>query len=272
MKTARLVAGLFVMVALLSCTNHNKKQSLPGKATDTLTYTTSVVEEEADDCKNDSTGCGYARITYQVFKNMPLLNDSVKNRLISELAWIDTLNKMNDLDTVAKRFVSVYNSELKKSKRDENLRPYTLECETSLSQQYPGLVVLNISETYSTNWMHGFYYTYFLNWDTKANKMLYLKDILKKGHENEFLKIAEKQFRSDANLAPGVNPSDSGYDFANDKFALNNNYCFTGEGILFTYNIYEIRGYSGGPVDLLIPYKSIKQLLQPNTVISRYVK
>jgi len=64
----------------------------------------------------------------------------------------------------------------------------------------------------------------------------------------------------------------SNYTFENDIFSLSSNFKITPNGLDFFYDNYQIAPYAEGPIDLLIPYQSIKHLLRPNTVISQYIK
>jgi hypothetical protein len=111
---------------------------------------------------------------------------------------------------------------------------------------------------------------YYYNWDRKKSKLISLSDILIDNYDDELTNIAEEIFRTNEGLRK--NQPLNHYFFDGGVFALNDNFKITNEGISFFYNSYEIKSYIEGPTDLLIPYKSIKKLLRPNTVITQYLK
>jgi hypothetical protein len=54
----------------------------------------------------------------------------------------------------------------------------------------------------------------------------------------------------------------NGYTFPEDRFALNDNYGFSREGISFFFNSYEIAPYVMGPTEVLIPYDRIREWIK----------
>ncbi len=118
---------------------------------------------------------------------------------------------------------------------------------------------------------HGAYLAHFINWNSHANKKITLSDIFVKGYREPLDKIAEKIFRKDEKLSDTATLADD-YFFENNKFRLNENFMITPLGIRFLYNEYEIKPYSAGQTNLVIPYIRIKSLLRPHTVVSQYIK
>jgi hypothetical protein len=118
---------------------------------------------------------------------------------------------------------------------------------------------------------HGANYTFFINWDTNADKNLALEDILAQGYKPKLNEIADTIFRQQEKLT-GTSSLAKDYFFKGDKFKLNRNFLITPVGLRFVYNIYEIKPYAAGSTELLIPYEKIRSFLKPNTVITQYIK
>ena len=76
--------------------------------------------------------------------------------------------------------------------------------------------------------------------------------------------IAEKHFGESKGLKLTDSPSEAGYEFPNDTFALNDNFSIGAKGITFLYNTYEIALYADGPTELFLTYHEIKDLLKPD--------
>ncbi len=72
------------------------------------------------------------------------------------------------------------------------------------------------------------------------------------------LTVAEKYFREQQEVEPGASLNDAGFWFENDEFALNDNFYFSGDKIIFVYNSYEIAPYAAGVIDLEIPLADLE--------------
>jgi len=77
----------------------------------------------------------------------------------------------------------------------------------------------------------------------------------------KFNRIAEKHFRNTAELSPNADLDQSGYWFADNKFACNNNFTITPSGITFLFNAYEIGPYAIGSTEFTVPMAEVKDLL-----------
>ena len=147
---------------------------------------------------------------------------------------------------------------------------YTLESNATVVRQDSSLTTIQIDRYVYAGGAHGSNYTGFVNWNTKTNRKIDLSDILIKGYNERLTEAGEKIFRAQEKL--NDSGSLSNYFFKDGKFSLNNNFLITPIGLRFLYNEYEIKPYSDGATELLIPYAQIRSLLRPNTVISQYIK
>jgi len=113
---------------------------------------------------------------------------------------------------------------------------------------------------------HGVNYLELKNYSKKTNRKIKLKDILLPNSKEAFRRIAQKRYRS----LRGLKDSDSLREMDNwfqDKFILPENFAITKRGLLLHYNIYEIKPYSSGETDFLVPYSLFRDLIKPYSPI-----
>ena len=242
------------------------KVSVQAKAVNkyALPFAYQSAKEKANDCKGKpDDGCSYTTLKYPVFKNQPVLNDTIGRYLIGSKITPETLHAYS-----ANFFKDYYDS---KSEDPANARPYQSDSDIAVELQDSSLVVLACTDQPYFGGAHGSHSKTFINWNTSQNNVIYLKDLLLGGYEPQLTKIAEKIFRKNEKISDTTSLSGN-YFFKDGLFTLNNNFHIQQNGICFVYNEYEIKPYSEGTTDLLIPYSSIKKLLRQNTVISQYIK
>jgi len=235
--------------------------------TDTLDYTVTEFKQRALDCGNrPDSECTIVKITYPVFRNNDILNDSIKHKLLN-MFWGDSIYK-NDasFDSYAKYFIN-------RNERDTLRDPagqWKIVDTTQVLRQDPSLTTIYFSGECYDGGAHGHNHFSFINWNTKTSQTIKLSDIFKDGYHEKLTKIAEKIFRYNEKLCDTASLQD--YLFKDGKFVLNNNFIITPRYIIFLYNEYEVKSYTEGNPEIDIPYAKIKSLLRPNTVITQYIK
>lgn len=234
---------------------------------DTLTYAYHTIKERAPDCGNKAdSNCTIVKIKYPVFNGHPTLNDTVTQKLLSLFA----VNKADhDLQQFIKHFLANYQDFKKHDARSSMV--FTMDSHAKILRQDSSITTLEVSGYTYQGGAHGSSITTFINWNTKSEQIITLNDLLISGYENQLNKIAEGIFRRQEKLSDTASLA-ANYFFKNNKFALNSNFSITPIGIRFLYNQYEIKPYAAGVTDLFIPYTQIKSLLQPNTVVTQYLK
>lgn len=255
---------LLIMTAAFfgSCSNSNPTQlSQDSISTDTAAYSLEFITENDEDCDSTlSKDCRIVDISYPVFENQPALTDSINRRI---QAIYTTETSYGSVKEMVQGFMADY----RKFKTDPNFnnRVYTLTSKTKVLANKQTLGLLIESYIY-TGGAHGGSFLSYINWDNQARKQISIYEVLKPGSEDSLRVIAEKIFRRNE----GISSTDplKQYFFEDNKFVLNNNYLFSPEGIKFLYNEYEIKPYSSGRTELLIPYEAIRHLLKPESAIS----
>jgi hypothetical protein len=266
MKLQYCLTGL-IAFAITSCKMGTSKTGDAAVTPDSLTYVYKGFKQRAADCGNKpDSSCTVITLKYPVFSGQKKLNDSVMARLLSLFMQDD--KRDTSLDQLAAHFLSAY----KEDKQDPKYPVfYTLDSYCKVLKQDSSLLTLETGGYAFEGGAHGASYTYFSNWDTKANKLIGLDDLFNSGYAGKLKQAGEKIFRKDEKLSDTASLA-NGYFFKDNQFALNNNFLITPTGLRFLYNQYEIKSYAQGTTSVFIPYAQIRSLLRPNTVVSQYIK
>jgi hypothetical protein len=235
--------------------------------TDTLAYTSQNIHKRAADCgsKADSA-CTVVQIRYPLFKNQPVLNDTITHKLLNTFMLGEKPD--TSLSAMTTAFLRSYDDARKSDPRSQMF--YTLNLYAKVIRQDSALLTLEYGGYTFQGGAHGASFTGFVNWDVKTRKPVTLDDIMVSGYRDKLNRIAEKVFRKQEQLSDTSSLARD-YFFKNNKFALNNNYAITPTGIRFIYNQYEIKPYAAGQTQLVLPYSQIRTLMKPRSVASQYV-
>lgn len=262
MKIKKLGCIVLLAAALLgSCGPDGKpRQAAAGQSTvslaalnqDTLAYEITYFKEFSPYFSGtaDQIDSTIFSARYPVFNAE--VNKLVKNALL--------INGEDSISQVAESFISGFNEYAEDEIQSGNKQ---IHC---WFQKQEARVVLNTGRfltlanalTEYTGGAHGMEAELWFNYDLLNSKHLVLSDII--ADTTALKKLAEQYFRKHEKLKE----SDSfgaGYFFANDHFALADNFGLTRDGLLFHYNVYEIKAYSEGSTTIVVPYTELKGLL-----------
>lgn len=98
--------------------------------------------------------------------------------------------------------------------------------------------------------------------DIRNGMYIKLHDLVYRSKRDSLNVLGEIKFREANRIEPGVSLSDAHFDFPNDKFQLNENFAITNEGLLFTFNEYEVSSYSAGSTTITIPYEELQGVMK----------
>lgn len=268
MRPWRLLSGCF-MLTLVSCQWGMPHSTPPDINKDTLTFTYQIIHQKIDNCGNPpDSACSYVKISYPVFKNAAILNDTLTKRLLNMYTAVDSVSNVNtSLQKYAADFLKQFEQ---RSDEKVTARDYTMDSRAQIMRQDSGLVTIYLKDEVYTGGTHTATLYSFINWNTKNSQVIKLDDILIKGYDEKLTLIADTIFRKNEKLS--LNAPLTNYLFDNEKFALNNNFLITPTGILFLYNEHQIKPDAAGTTQIDIPYSKIKSLLLPHTVVSQYIK
>ena len=145
---------------------------------------------------------------------------------------------------------------------DEYGYEHSISC--NFIERFENILTFSISDySYGFGAAHPNHFSVMYNIDLKTGKLIQLEDIFKKGTKNQLNKIAEKLFIKE-------NGSE-GWDFEQGKFELNSDFIIQKDGLLFTFDAYEIGPYAAGDPFVFIPYTKIKKLLKDESVFEKVI-
>ncbi len=248
---------LCVIVLIIAC---GKKEETTQETLPTYEIKTYRLES-AGGCKSDTTKCASYEVEYPEFK-LPsqAANDSLKMKIALS---IDTGNPEADnlsFEVTGKKFLQDYEKTIKAF--PESAMGWYFKASVNINLLTDTLISLESTSEYFTGGAHSGYGTYFININPHTGSTIKLNHILNGGYEESLRLIAEKEFRKSLEFTDTTSFAEEGFEFADDRFKLNDNYGFTKEGIVFVFNIYEIGPYVLGAQEVLIPYEEIKGWLK----------
>lgn len=255
----RIILFSFILLTWVSCGMESSDQSkanafaVDSSATDTLIYSYQEHTEVSPYVVNNDNGMDTAfyRIQYPQFTSSRW-NDIVKSHVLFE--------GEETAEQAAQNFLSSYNEFVEdNSTMVVNAAWYKdLFCTVTLNT--PLIVSLRNKYADYTGGAHGNHYLFFSNFDILKGEKITLNDIVDTDKQKEFTKIAERNFRITEEIDLHA-PLDSPYFFDNGLFALNDNFGFERDHLVFYFNEYEIQPYSEGGTAVQIPYSEISQQL-----------
>lgn len=233
------------------------------KANTTLSYEVRqfrIESQEGCNAEESEAPCAVYEVSYPVISG---LSESVNELLIEGIAEaVNTDNPESEV-TSLRSAGSMFIRDFKSFQQEipDNTIGWYYKSNVEVEILSDTLLSLSVMNEYFTGGAHGGYGQYFINLDPSTGKHVKLQDILKPGYEKYLQEIGEEEFRRANELSVDISLAESGFEFADDKFKLNDNYGFTAEGILFVYNVYEIGPYAMGTKEVLIPYEVLKEWL-----------
>jgi len=243
---------IFALIAIASCTGNDTAKEQKKASGDTLHYDMKELHRYSnffvkEGEKIDTT---FFRAKYPQFK------DTVINTLLNQSI---NLEGDSEISISAKRFVDAYDEYVEENSGSSSAAWFR-DLQAKVYQNTPKFISIETNQTEYTGGAHGDHFTLFTHYDINSDQKITLNDIINEENQKELIKIAEKYFRKLENLSDKESLNDK-FFFEAGNFALANNFALDKEDLLFYYNVYEIKPYSGGNTALKVPYKDIKHLI-----------
>ncbi len=222
--------------------------------------------------------CGYSPcaeflLIYPVLKNdihQEKINKKISSTLISQYA-AEEKRSFKNFEEVKADFFTKYKTAEGKAKPDAKpMWGSHHEVEIICNAFY--ILTLEIFSTAYEGGSQPSNAITYLSFDLQTGNLLTLKDILVNNYEKELTQIAAKIFKANYGFSDIEDLRKEGFTFKDGKFALNTNFGFTKQGILFQYNPLEIGANMIGAPQLLIPYATIKHLIKKESLVLPFVK
>lgn len=216
---------------------------------------------ESDAC---APKCPLLKI-YIIDTDYPVVNQAINDYIVD---LVDSFNfddkeeiqykyDPDNVDALVKTVYDFFKKEDEKFK-DFNGNSYVSINTTFLGKHKDVMMYSTVNDSYILGAAHGNSNQKLFNYDTEKKKILSIKDIIKPEAVETVKSIARKNFLKNSSNNK-IDP-----DIArNTEFFLSENFEFNSDGIIFSYNPYELLPYVFGPQRVFLSYDEIKEYLKP---------
>jgi len=137
------------------------------------------------------------------------------------------------------------------------------EFSASLEYTTPTTYTLMGEDGGYTGGAHGFQGFWYRNYLKKSGKRLGYADLFKGDFNRTLTRIAERVYRRSAGLAPDAPLDGDEPGWFENRFVLPENFAITTQGLLMSYNVYEVTPHAVPPPEFLLPYSAVRSLIDP---------
>ena len=254
----RYLTLVFAALVLLGC-KKDKDETIaaeaPALAFSDTTYTRKTSLPCSDPCAN-------VRIEVPVAKGLPVVADSINNKVFNTVRSIIYFGeKPYDAKTyeeITASFIASY-EDLKKDFPQDMIG---WEGKVKVTVDYEGEKVLGIKLNHYTftGGAHGYAGDRSLLFDPKTGKSLMYDALFT--DKKAVTALAEKKFREKYKIPAGKGINSTGLMFENEKFVLPQNIFFRKDGLLLLYNTYEVASYAEQQKEILLTYGELGEYLR----------
>jgi hypothetical protein len=226
-------------------------------------WKTRTFERTVGNCDAPRPDCAAVVLRYPVSTATPPdpLDEAVSWFVEDQLlAPVVTEIRATDLESLAAQFVYEY-EQVKRELTDYRSR-WFLKREVSVVHVSSKVVSLCFSEVIYTGGAHPNSRRRYQSFDAATGRPITMDDLFVPGARRRLDTVAAALFRQVQDIPPEATLTEAGFWFTDGRFALNDNFAVTGEGLLFYFNPYEIASYARGPTELLLPLEKLEDLLQ----------
>lgn len=224
-------------------------------------------------------GNGTAEIGYDFFQIKEYGNEAVKtaiNQTIMNRVLAGSFNEGNkkapSVDKMMEDFIANFRKDAKeqhKENPDGMELSYSDDYEMGVEYHEHDLLCLSAYFSVYLAGAHPNSGIEYFNFDLKTGKNVTLADVLIPNYKTKLLPIAEKLFRIQNGIG-NQSFEEAGYfqmGDSNGKFVLAEEVSFQPDGLLFTYQQYEIAAYALGMSTVKVPYSVIKELIKKESAL-----
>lgn len=249
MKSINLAYILYfalISAFLFSCSSIKQQDESEETALPSYYYKTFRINSTKPLADSDTT---YFIITYPEFSDSKI-NEYVQRHLVLD-------SGANSVADMGKKFIGEYD---KLYNELEYKWPWYQDKRDSVEVQTESYIGFSTHFESYTGGAHGVHYIYYNNYSVNQNRELLINDIVADEFQASLTKVGEDIFRKQEGISDNQSLTDD-YFFNEGIFSLPHNFILQKDGILFLYNIYEIKAYVFGNTQLFIPYTSISDML-----------
>lgn len=197
-------------------------------------------------------------------KNAPITNDTLRAQVMRSITgWLDSASlaqqpqAQTNLDVAA----NVFSANYQQLKEDVGIMGgcWEIDIKGDTICSNPHFLTVGL-ETYAyTGGAHPNTYRTLLSFDRHTGQPLHLTDLVT--DTTGLLPLVEQAFRAKQGVRSDQSLEEEGYFLQEGRFFLPENVAAGRDGLIFYYNPYEIAAYAFGPIEVVVPYKKLKTLL-----------
>ncbi len=217
----------------------------------------------------DNQQCASVRISYPKVQDpgnpavAETINQFIRTQLL-EYGEDEQGKQPATLDELANTFIGEY--------LQDPVGAWEMERHIAVAFGTEQLLTLSYSESGYTGGAHPFSGQRHFVLATGNGQQLTLSDLLASGYESQLNVAGEKAFRQAREIAPDANLESEGFWFENNAFKVNTNFGVMADGLLFTFNPYEVAPYALGPTDFTVHYEDIRSLISTSSPLAALAK
>lgn len=194
------------------------------------------------------------------------INNAIRQRLLST----DEGESPATFEQLAGSFFQGYEKSFKEN--PDELGGWSLKFKAVVRFSDEELLSLEIVRSMFSGGAHSSADIAYLVFSPKTGNSLALSDFVPEKKFPDLNRIGETIFRRTRSLKPNETLEHAGFQFEENRFALNRNFLVGAGGMAFCFNQYEIGPFSMGVTEILIPWSDIRDLLDPKGVGARFLK
>ncbi len=238
-----------------SCGTSKTENNIAAKGTDTVTCTYKTVGQKENIENAKDSNAAKVSITYPEIHSSSAIADSI-NAILQDYVF----NKYESAQVAADSFIDQA-VQAKKQINGASVTGWFYTCSASLIRNSPGFAVLKIESSSYTGGAHPGSFIFYYNFDS-TGKNLSWDDIIEPGKKDTLIKLNETLLRADKNIPAGQSWNDAGFLLPNDTLPLPAFFAVTKEGLLITYNQYEVAPYAMGTISYTIPFNKLDGIIK----------
>lgn len=193
------------------------------------------------------------------------INDSLRAMVASGITdWVDSVDLAQapaarlDLATGARLFSVSYQKMGEEGRMFGGCWELQVDCDTTFSS--PAILTVR-QETYTySGGAHPNTQTRLQSFSRRTGHALQLTEVV--SDTTALLGLVERAFRKQQDIRAGQDLEAAGYFLRDGQFFLPGTFGIGRDGLIFLYNPYEIAAYAVGPIQLTVPYSSLKAILK----------
>ncbi|HNW34139.1 MAG TPA: DUF3298 domain-containing protein [Candidatus Ozemobacteraceae bacterium] len=194
------------------------------------------------------------------------INKAIQNRLLA-IADEKPASSVNDL---METFAKGYEQSVKES--PDQPGAWSLKFDATIRHADKDLLCLETIDSIFTGGAHPNSNITYQVFSMQTGKPLELSALVTPDKMGELTRIAENHFRRIRNLKPDETFEQAGFQFEQNRFALNQNFLVSKDGLAFCFNPYEIAPYAMGVTELVIPWNDLRAVVNPDGPAARFLK